>query len=68
MNTLSHFMLSQSCRGLKNTTLGGPRIPFLDQKVLSRLAEYDDVIRGPGLSLPLRTLLKLNPFTVTSFG
>jgi len=47
MNTLWHFLLCQSCRSIRNVSLGGPHIPF-DQKVLSRLAKYDDdVIRGP---------------------
>jgi len=29
MNTLVHFLLSQSYRSLKKVSLGGPHIPFL---------------------------------------
>jgi len=51
MNTPFHFLplLCQSCRNLRNVSFGG--YLRLDQKFLSRLAEYDDVIRGPLFSL-----------------
>jgi len=29
MNTLVHFLLRQSCRSLRNVSLGGPHIPFV---------------------------------------
>ena len=50
MKTLLHFLLSQSCHYRRNVSLRGwPTYPLpgLDHKVLSLLAEYDDVVRGP---------------------
>ena len=54
MNILFHFLLPLclSCRGLRNASLASRILSFY-QKCLSRLAEYDDVIRGrPFLVLP----------------
>jgi len=30
MNKVLHFLLCRSCRSLRNVSLGGPYIPFLD--------------------------------------
>ena len=51
MNTLLHFLLLllQLRRSLRNISLGGRILG--KSKSLSRLAEYDDVIRGPLFSL-----------------
>ena len=66
MNTLVHFLRSQSYRSLKNVSLRGPHALLrLDQKVLSRLAECDDVIWGsffqPCLGHP-------NPKSITDYN
>jgi len=48
MNTLVHFLLCQSCRSLRNISwVARLSLSWLDQKILSRLAEYDDVSRTP---------------------
>jgi len=49
MNTLLHFLLCQSCRSLRKVSLDGPHILFqgLIKRVLTRLSDYDDVIKGP---------------------
>jgi len=56
MNTLLHFLLllCQSCCSLRNILFIGRILGLInDQKCLSRLIEYDDVIRGaPFLVLP----------------
>jgi len=66
MNTLLNFLLlsCQSCRRLKNY----PWWPYLrlEQKCLSRLAEYGVVIKGPPFLVLPRALPILNPPLVTA--
>jgi len=47
MNTLLHFLLCQSCHCLRSVSFGGRILGLI--KVLTTLAEYDDVIRGAPL-------------------